>query len=309
MRVFESVELGIDPVTKVKRLDHYLTPSSPIHVRVFTWDEPTPLDFDFHDGIEIGVLTSGCQERHWEGYSRDILPGDTWSVAMWEPHGWRAKVPGTGYVVVIFLPEFLEGTEMADLPWLSIFAAPPSERPRMTTDKQRKRMLDIAGSIRDELEEDHPLLMTGLRIQVTRLLFELMRDQSSPYAVRRGANLGNKLSQVMPALTMLRERGPRAVKVAEAARACSLSRTTLNRLFRESMGVSFAKFRMRAHLVHATQRLLATDLPLDEIAKEAGFTDASHLHRSFVKHYGKTPGQFRADTRESESLERSGRAN
>jgi AraC-like DNA-binding protein len=306
MRVFESVDLGIDPVTKVKRLDHYLTPSSPIHVRIATVDT-TALDFDYHDGIEVGVLVSGCQERHWEGYTCDIEPGETWLVAMWEPHGWRAKVPGTGYVVVIFLPEFLDGTELADLPWLSIFATPPSQRPRITSDKQRKRMLDIAGSIREELEEDRPLWMTGLRIQVMRLLFELLRDQSLPGGARPGASLGNKLSQVMPALTMLRERGPRAVKVVEAARACNLSRTTLNRLFRESMGVSFAKFRMRAHLVHATQRLLTTDLPLDEIAKEAGFTDASHLHRSFVKHYGKTPGQFRTDTRQSESCERSGR--
>lgn len=298
MRIFESADLGLDPVTKVKRLDHYLTPSSPIHVRVYTLAEPTQLDFDYHDGIEVGVIVSGCQERYWEGYSCEVGPGETWLAAMWEPHGHRAKVPGTGYVVVIFLPEFLDGTELADLRWLSVFAAAPPRRPRITTDKQRGRMLDIARCIREELEDDRPLWMTGIRIQVTRLLFELVRDASLPSVGKQGPSVASKLSRIMPALDMLRERGPRAATVSEAARACHVSRTTLNRLFRETMGMSLARFRMRAHLVNATQRLLGTELSLDEIAKETGFTDASHLHRCFVKHYGKTPGQFRADSRQ-----------
>jgi len=306
MRVFESTDLGVDPVTKVKRLDHYLSPSSPIHVRAFTYDRPTVLDFDYHDGIEVGVVLSGCQERQWEGYTCEMGVGESWLVAMWEPHGWRAKLPNTGYVVVIFLPEFLDGTELADLHWLSIFAAPPSQRPRVTSDRQRERVVAIARSIREELDEERPLWLTALRISVVRLLFELFRYWAPPGTSRQRASVGSNLSRIMPALDVLRERGPRAVRVREAARACNVSRTTLNRLFRETMGVSFARFRMRAHLAHATQLLLATDLPLDEIAAEAGFTDASHLHRSFVKQYGKTPGQFRADGRCLESHARSG---
>jgi AraC-like DNA-binding protein len=297
MRVFESVDLGIDPIRKIKRLDHYLTPQSPVCVGVTTWDKPTVLDFDYHDGIEVGVIVSGCEERHWEEYTCDVGPGETWLVAMWEPHGWRAKVPGTGYVVVIFLPEFLDKTELCDLPWLNIFAAPPSQRPRVSSDAQRRRMLRIARNIREELAEDRPMWLTGLRIEVTKLLFELFRDYSMPDGIRQSSASASDLSRIMPALDMLREHGPRAVRVAEAARACGVSRTTLNRLFRTATGVSFARFRMRAYLVRATQRLLATDLPLEDIAEEAGFADASHLHRAFVRYHGKTPGQFRIDGR------------
>jgi AraC-like DNA-binding protein len=297
MRVFESAEVGVDESSGARRLEHYLTASTPIHVRIHTYDAPTPLDFQYHDGIELGVILSGCQERQWEGFTTEAGVGQTWLVAMWEPHGWRATVAGTGYVVVIFLPEFLEGTELADLPWLSVFAAPPSQRPMITSDRQRARMIAIAEEIQEELEEDRPRWLTALRIGVVRLLFELLREWSPPIRARPSASFSNNLSRIMPALDLLRNCGPRVIGVDEAARACSLSRSTLNRLFRETMGVSFGKFRMRGHLAVATQRLLATDLPVDQIAAEAGFVDASHLHRCFVKHYGKTPGQFRADGR------------
>ena len=73
-----------------------------------------------------------------------------------------------------------------------------------------------------------------------------------------------------------------------------MSRATLNRLFRRTMGISFGKFRIRAHLGHAAHLLHTTHLGLTEVATEAGFTDASHLYRMFVKHYGVTPRQYRS---------------
>ncbi len=308
MRTHESTELGIDHVTKVRRLEHYLSADSPVFASVDSYPEPTELSFDQHEGIEVGVLLSGYQERHWEGFTCDIGPGETWLAAMWEPHGQRGKVPNTGFVVVIFLPEFLEGIELADLPWLSMFSAPASQRPQVTSNRQRERLLSIAQAMGEELQEQRPRWMTGLRIGVVSLLFELFRDWSPPIMPSRsGTSAGNRFSRIMPALDLVRDRGPQTVGVAEAARACNVSRTTLNRIFRETMGISFGRFRLRAHLAHATQRLLTTDLPVEHIATETGFTDASHLHRAFLKHYGKTPGQYRAEGRRLSSVGLAGR--
>jgi transcriptional regulator GlxA family with amidase domain len=63
------------------------------------------------------------------------------------------------------------------------------------------------------------------------------------------------------------------------------------------MGLSFGKFRRRAHLAYAAHLLLTTDHTMDAIAAEAGFVDGSHLHRHFVERYRTTPGEYRANTR------------
>ena len=84
------------------------------------------------------------------------------------------------------------------------------------------------------------------------------------------------------------------VGVTEAAHACGMSRSLLNHLFHQAVGVSFVQLRTRAHLTYAAHLLLTTDLKVEQVAAEAGFSDGSHLHRVFPKHYGCTPGQYRA---------------
>jgi transcriptional regulator GlxA family with amidase domain len=59
------------------------------------------------------------------------------------------------------------------------------------------------------------------------------------------------------------------------------------------MGLTFGKFALRNRVAHAASVLLSTDLPLEAIAGEYGFGDASHLHHAFVKQYGCTPVQYR----------------
>jgi hypothetical protein len=51
MRRFDSVDLGVDRLTKARRLEHYLSPSSPIHVKAHVYDSPTILKVEQHDGI------------------------------------------------------------------------------------------------------------------------------------------------------------------------------------------------------------------------------------------------------------------
>jgi len=59
------------------------------------------------------------------------------------------------------------------------------------------------------------------------------------------------------------------------------------------MGLSYGKFCLRSRLAAAAQALLDTDLPVQAIADRTGFSDGSHLHRSFASHYGCTPTDYR----------------
>jgi transcriptional regulator GlxA family with amidase domain len=76
------------------------------------------------------------------------------------------------------------------------------------------------------------------------------------------------------------------------AQVAKLSPSHFARAFKDSQGVAPHRYILECR-VKRTQELLATDLPLSEIAVEVGFSDQSHLTRWFREFVGVTPGNYR----------------
>jgi AraC-like DNA-binding protein len=76
------------------------------------------------------------------------------------------------------------------------------------------------------------------------------------------------------------------------AQVAKLSPSHFARAFKDSQGVAPHRYILECR-VKRTQELLATDLPLSEIAVEVGFSDQSHLTRWFREFVGVTPGSYR----------------
>ena len=242
----------------------------------------------------MGVVLSGEQERHYPDWAVNLTAGDVWLQPMWEPHGWRAAAPDTNSLILIFLPEFLADEKIGELPWLSLFAAPAQLRPWVRDSKLRAKALLIGEEIAEEITRREHGWLAAVRLGMLRLLFALSRQWSPPTEPPDLSRVktGN-LSRVMPAIVLIQERRPGSVRVQEAAAACGLSRSRFTSIFRQTMGTSFGQFSLRARLGFAAHRLLTTDLTVEAIAQRAGFVDASHFHRTFVRHYGRTPAQYR----------------
>ena len=265
-----------------------------------------PIGFDpgfhmhFHEGMELGVVLSGKEELIFEDEVFPCTPGDVWLCAMWEPHGWRPCSGGGTQVVVIFRPEFV-GNELAmRVPWLSPFAVPASQRPRASGPHMRQRLLGIARSIAHEVTNRQRGWIEVTRVGLQWLLIELIRDWRPPQRLERPKSVKpspNDLARIMPAVALVQDDAARVVRASAAAAACNLSLSRFQVIFRSTMGISFARFRLRSRLAFCAHRLLTTDLPIEAIADQAGFVDRSHLHRAFVRQYGCTPGQFREQQR------------
>ncbi|NIQ36394.1 MAG: helix-turn-helix domain-containing protein [Xanthomonadales bacterium] len=86
--------------------------------------------------------------------------------------------------------------------------------------------------------------------------------------------------------------------VSSAADACGLSRSWFRSLFKDTMGMTYSQFERRARLARAARLLLTTTAPIEAIAEEVGFADGSHFHRAFLKHYARTPDEFRTGGRQ-----------
>jgi AraC family transcriptional regulator len=72
-----------------------------------------------------------------------------------------------------------------------------------------------------------------------------------------------------------------------------LSKPHFVRLFRRTAGTSPHRYVMQKRVERAHDLILASDVPLVEVASEAGFASQSHLNRMFQKAYGITPGVAR----------------
>lgn len=267
----------------------------PLHIGVWEAPETGVLTMDVHQGMEIGFVLRGKMERHYEDFTFTASAGDIHVCSAWEPHGWRVAEPGTLSVVYIFLAEIMNDEAMRNVPWLSFFTAPPRQRPR-TSSPQMRREIRALGEIvqREALDRPHGW-MAAVRLFLFYLLLIINRhwQPRDARASLRPVPASN-FARVMPAVTWVHESPERDVSLEKAAAMCGLHRSRFDSIFRQTMGVSFTQFRRRARLARVAYLLVTTDLPTEEIAEEAGFVDGSHLHRSFLRNYGCTPGEYRA---------------
>ncbi len=90
-----------------------------------------PREYDYHPGFELGISLRGERERLLPGLTEIVRPGNVWMACAWELHGCRVLSEETESVVLLFHPEVLGEQRLAGIPWLSLFAAPPSLRPRV----------------------------------------------------------------------------------------------------------------------------------------------------------------------------------
>lgn len=290
----EAEHTEFEWIYPARRYHHHLTADSPVNAAVNRHASPTALEFDVHREIEVGILLTGAMERRCGSLARLVEPGEVWLCGMWEPHGWRATAADTQAALLLFLPSFLGDERLGETPWLSLFAATPEERPRVRTAETRETMLAIAQEVEKEAREVREGRETALRLCLLRVLLALWREWEPPQAVTAPKPPhASGLSRILPALEYLHDALEQHVTLDAAAERCGLSRSHFSLLFRQCMGISFAKFQMRARLSQVARQLLTTDSSLDSIAERTGFANSSHLHAAFTKQFGCTPATYR----------------
>ena len=269
----------------------------PVMARVYI-HPVKPLAFDVHGEMEVGIVLSGREERVMSDTARSFGPGEVWLHSLWEPHGVRVPVPDTRVVLMMFLPEALGEELLGDLPWFSLFAVPPSRRPQVREERMRKRVLTLGERLAEEILEKPVGWERVVRLQLLELLHLLRREwNEAPEVLHSKAHIG-RLVPLTPAMAAVYADLSKPLSLSVAARTCGLSRPAFCTTFREVMGSTFGQFERAARLAFAARLLLTSDLTGTAIAARTGFTDASHLHRRFVEHFGCTPADYRRTFRE-----------
>jgi AraC family transcriptional regulator len=141
------------------------------------------------------------------------------------------------------------------------------------------------------MDDVSPLAMEGLTL-------ELLAEASRWPAPVAGHRPPPWLSRVTD---FLRGRFAEKFSLGDVAETAAISRDHLARAFRVHQGCTVGEYVRRLRVNFACRRLAASQAPLVEIALEAGFSDQSHLTKTFKRHTGVTPADFRESCRPRKS--------
>ena len=84
------------------------------------------------------------------------------------------------------------------------------------------------------------------------------------------------------------------LSLSEVAEIAEVHPVHLVRVFRTFYRCTIGEYVRRLRVEFASRELSGSDLPLATIASNAGFSDQSHLSRTFKQHTGLSPSEFRA---------------
>jgi LacI family transcriptional regulator len=101
---------------------------------------------------------------------------------------------------------------------------------------------------------------------------------------------------LVKALQCIREKATLGVSVDDIAEEAGLSRSVLQRRFREHLGRTVGEALLAVKLRRARDMLTFTDLPLIDVAERSGFNYQEYLTYVFKKHLNTTPARYRAET-------------
>ncbi len=83
------------------------------------------------------------------------------------------------------------------------------------------------------------------------------------------------------------------LSLEEVAQVAGVHSAHLSRVFRQKMNCTVGEYLRRLRFEFACQQILSTEMPLCEIALDAGFADQSHFNRIFRIQMGMTPYMYR----------------
>jgi len=100
--------------------------------------------------------------------------------------------------------------------------------------------------------------------------------------------------EIATAIRFIAQHACHHLTVDDLAQHVPLSRSLLNRRFKQIVGRTPKAEIVRVQLEHAKRLLLDTDLPVSAVCDRSGFSDAKYFIAVFRKSVGQTPRAFRA---------------
>ncbi|MEM6718872.1 MAG: AraC family transcriptional regulator [Bacteroidota bacterium] len=174
---------------------------------------------------------------------------------------------------------------------LSNYNQLPGDIVKSETDRQH--IDKLVSMILEESRNYGEASITLIKSLMTSILEILIRNikKSSFYEVSQDSTD----DRIHKMLTYINEHidQPEKLKVEHLAHVFSMSTTYVSEYFKKQVQIPLREYIIKAKLKLVEIRLLNSDFTISEIADDLGFTDASHLSKTFKRYVGSSIREFK----------------
>ena len=131
-----------------------------------------------------------------------------------------------------------------------------------------------------------------------QVLTDRVRSPTDRQRLPLRARLGVQNSKVLTIIELMEANLSEPLSLIEIADNVGLSRRQIERLFRQEMGRSPARYYLEIRLDRARHLLIQSSMPVVEVAVACGFVSASHFSKCYRELYARSPQQERIDRKQ-----------
>lgn len=261
-------------------------------LEIFFWIFDNNYSFDamhWHRALEINYILSGELTVFINGRSTALLPGDVFLVDSYIPHSTLSAHGNNG--ILIQLPYVLLKKYIPDFDNLSFSLDCHTADPIMKT-----KLIQLVEVIR-QMEILFRFQPKGGSLRFNSLVFEMMyqlyHNFSSPISeadLRKRQKNFDRLKLIMD---YTYEHFREDITTDDIAAVACLQKEYFCHFFKKNTGMTYLNFLNEMRLSHICQDMLSTDLPLNMILENNGFSNRKLFRKLFYDKFEMTPSEYR----------------
>ena len=256
----------------------------PIAAFAFDWRSPSYGDRLISNDFTAVVLHESGPSLAWHGQLVQVRAGDAHVVPAGSAHRVYDFGKAAG-IAIAFLPSVLEhARELAGALRLVPTPIHVPDAAFASLRRLAQRMIDETRTPALGSRE----VLHGLALCVVA---DLCRAAGATEAPRSGP--------VDAALAFIERSYARPISLRDVAKAVAISPRHLATRVRRETGRSVGEWLTTFRIARARMLLRTSDLSVDEIAVEVGWSDVTHFIRMFTRHERRTPSAFRRAVRQA----------
>lgn len=305
MGIFDTKAPVTMDIIKIKSVDEYskMRGGATLHplINLLDYDELTLLaPGSYHYGFyAVFLKETHCGDLRYGKQSYDyqeeslvfVAPGQILTIENYLP-GVRPKGK-----VLLFHPDFLRGTALADLTGRFSFFAYTSSEALHLSEKEREMVVSIFNTIQDELQQNMDKHSKTLVISHLQLFLNYCtRFYDRQFLTREHVNRGiiERFETLLNSYFSSEKPQQKGLPtVAYCADELHLSANYFGDLVKKQTGISAQEYIQNKLIEVAKDRIFDHNKSISEVAYEMGFKYPQHFTRLFRQKAGITPAAYR----------------
>lgn len=255
-----------------------------------------------HYCLEINLALSSGGTYYIGENAYPIEKNDIFIINNYEYHYAANENDQMELMVIIFDPELVWQNEAMDYLYIKAFYEwKDGFKHRLESDSVPSNIAQIIFEIEREWNEKaagYPLVIKSLLLKLLALLYRRF-EETGKYS-EKILRFQNEYIRIIDAINYIDENFKEPISLQKLSEKVHMNQNYFSTYFRNVMNCSVSAYMIRRRLKHACLLLSTTDQSIIEIASDSGFENVPYFNRTFKKHIGMTPGEYRSNANKTE---------